>query len=103
MVISTLNYIPGKEIEAIGLVKGNVVQAKNIGRDIMAGFKNIAGGEIKSYTDLLAEARNTATDRMIQEAASMGADAVINVRFASSSVLDGTCEIIAYGTAVRIK
>ena len=103
MVISTLNYIPGKEIEAIGLVKGNVVQAKNIGRDIMAGFKNIAGGEIKSYTDLLAEARNTATDRMIQEAASMGADAVINVRFASSSVLAGTCEIIAYGTAVRIK
>lgn len=103
MIISTLNYVPEKEIEAIGLVKGNVVQAKNIGRDIMAGFKNIAGGEIRSYTDMLSEARDMATDRMVQEAAALGADAVINVRFSSSSVIDGTCEIIAYGTAVKIK
>ena len=103
MIISTLNYVPEKEIEAIGLVKGNVVQAKNIGRDIMAGFKNIAGGEIRSYTDMLSEARDTATSRMMQEAAALGADAVINVRFSSSSVIDETCEIIAYGTAVKIK
>lgn len=103
MIISTLNYVPEREIEVVGLVKGNVVQAKNIGRDIMAGFKNIAGGEIRSYTDMLSEAREIATDRMMQEAMSMGADAVINVRFDSSSVIDGTCEIIAYGTAVRIK
>ena len=103
MIISTLNDVPEKEIEAIGLVKGNVVQAKNIGRDIMAGFKNIAGGEIRSYTDMLSEARDTATSRMMQEAAALGADAVINVRFSSSSVIDGTCEIIAYGTALKIK
>ena len=103
MIISNLNNVPEKEIEAIGLVKGNVVQAKNIGRDIMAGFKNIAGGEIRSYTDMLSEARDTATSRMMQEAAALGADAVINVRFSSSSVIDGTCELIAYGTAVKIK
>lgn len=102
MLISTLNYVPGKEITAIDLVKGNVVQSKNIGRDIMAGFKNIAGGEIKSYTDMLSEARNIATARMVEEAAALGADAVINVRYSSSSVIDGTCEIIAYGTAVKI-
>lgn len=103
MIVTTINYVPGEEIDAIGLVKGNVVQAKNIGRDIMAGFKNIAGGEIKGYTEMLSEAREIATERMIKDAASMGADAVINVRYDSSSVLDGTCEIIAYGTAVRIK
>lgn len=103
MIVTTINYVPGKEIEAISLVKGNVVQAKNIGRDIMAGFKNLAGGEIKGYTEMLSEAREIATKRMIQEAVSLGADAIINVRYDSSSVLDGTCEIIAYGTAVRIR
>ncbi len=103
MIVTTINYVPGKEIDAIGLVKGNVVQAKNIGRDIMAGLKNIAGGEIKGYTEMLTEAREIATERMVKDAVAMGADAVINVRYDSSSVLDGTCEIIAYGTAVRIK
>lgn len=103
MLLLTVNYIPGKDIEALGMVKGNVVQSKNIGKDIMAGFKTIAGGEIKSYTEMLAEARQIATVRMIKEAEAMGADAIISMRFASSSVMDGTAEIIAYGTAVKIK
>lgn len=93
MVLLTLNYVPGREIDALGMVKGNVVQSKNIGKDLLAGFKNIAG----------AEARHIATMRMINEAEAMGADAVISMRFASSSVMDGTAEIIAYGTAVRFR
>ena len=92
MVLLTLNYVPGREIDALGMVKGNVVQ-----------YKNIGGGEIKSYTEMLAEARHIATMRMINEAEAMGADAVISMRFASSSVMDGTAEIIAYGTAVRFR
>lgn len=103
MLLLTLNYVPGKEIEAIGLVKGNVVQSKNIGKDIMASFKTIAGGEIKSYTEMLDEARQVAISRMTKEAKELGADAVISMRFASSSVMDGTAEIIAYGTAVKFK
>ncbi len=103
MLILTVNYVPGKEIEALGLVKGNVVQSKNIGKDIMAGFKTIAGGEIKSYTEMLDEARQVAISRMTAEAQGLGADAIISMRFASSSVMDGTAEIITYGTAVRFK
>ena len=103
MLILTVNYVPGKEIEALGLVKGNVVQSNNIGKDIMAGFKTIAGGEIKSYTEMLDEARQVAISRMTAEAQGLGADAIISMRFASSSVMDGTAEIIAYGTAVRFK
>ena len=103
MLILTVNYVPGKEIEALGLVKGNVVQSKNIGKDILAGFKTIAGGEIKSYTEMLDEARQVAISRMTAEAQGLGADAIISMRFASSSVMDGTAEIIAYGTAVRFK
>lgn len=103
MLILTVNYVPGKEIEALGLVKGNVVQSKNIGKDIMAGFKTIAGGEIKSYTEMLDEARQVAISRMTAEAQGLGADAIISMRFATSSVMDGTAEIIAYGTAVRFK
>ena len=103
MLILTVNYVPGKEIEALGLVKGNMVQSKNIGKDIMAGFKTIAGGETKSYTEMLDEARQVAISRMTAEAQGLGADAIISMRFASSSVMDGTAEIIAYGTAVRFK
>ena len=103
MKIYTIETIPGAEYEALGLVKGNVVRAKHIGRDLMAGLKNIAGGEINSYTDMLAESREIATDRMIGEAERLGADAVIGVRFQASSVMEGTSEIIAYGTAVKIK
>ena len=101
MLTLTTNYVPGKEVEALGLVRGNVVQSKNIGRDIMAGFKTIAGGEIKSYTIMLAEAREIATQRMIEEAINLGADAVISMRLSSSSIMNGTAELIAYGTAVK--
>ena len=102
MQVFTINYVPGKEIEALGLVTGNVVQAKHIGRDLMAGLKNIAGGEIKSYTEMLTESRDIARERMIAEAEALGADAIISVRFDASSVMEGTSEILAYGTAVKI-
>ena len=101
MLTVTTNDIPGKEIEIIGLVKGNVVRAKHIGRDIMAGFKNLAGGEIKSYTDLLAESRQIAYDRMVEEAEALGADAIVALRFSSAQVMEGASEMIAYGTAVK--
>ncbi len=103
MVVLTLNYIPGREFDALGLVKGNVVQSKHIGKDLLAGFKTIAGGEIKGYTEMLSEARHIATVRMIGEAEAMGADAIVSMRFASSEVMEGTAEIIAYGTAVKFR
>lgn len=103
MVILSINYFPGKEIEALGMVKGNVVQSKNFGKDFGAGLKSLVGGELKGYTDMLKEARQVATDRMVEEANSIGADAVINVRFASSSIMQGAAECIAYGTAVKFK
>ena len=101
MLITTSDVIPGRQVEVLGLVRGNVVTSKHIGRDIMAGFKNIAGGEIKSYTDMMNEGRDIAEKRMIAEAQAMGANAVICARFASSSVMEGTQEMLAYGTAVR--
>ena len=101
MLITTCDIIPGKQIEVLGLVSGNVVTSKNVGRDIMAGFKNLAGGEIKSYTDMMNEGRTIAEERMIAQAQAMGANAIICMRFDSSSVLEGTQEMLAYGTAVR--
>ena len=103
MLLLNIDHIPGKEIEALGIVKGTVVQSKNFGKDFMAGMKTLVGGEIKSYTDMLVEARQIATKRMVDEAAAMGADAVINVRFGSSAVMQGAAEVIAYGTAVKLK
>ncbi|MEA4815794.1 MAG: YbjQ family protein [Lachnospiraceae bacterium] len=103
MKLFNIDYIPGSEIEALGLVKGMTVHSKNLGRDIMAGFKTLVGGEIKSYTMLLKEAREIATQRMIEEAEKLGADAVVNVRYGSSSVMQGAAELVAYGTAVKIK
>lgn len=104
MLIVNSNEIVGKTIsETLGLVKGEIVQSKNFGRDFMAGMKTIVGGEIKSYTDMIREARQIATDRMIEEAKKMDADAIINVRFGSSAVMQGAAEIIAYGTAVKLK
>ncbi len=103
LIVNTPN-IPGKEIsEVLGLVKGEIVQSKNFGRDFMAGMKTIVGGEIKSYTDMIREARQIATDRMIEEAKNLGADAVVNVKFGSSAVMQGAAEMIAYGTAVKLK
>lgn len=101
MIISTAENIPGRNLEVIGLAKGNVVRAKHIGKDIMAGFKAIVGGEIKAYTELMYDARAIATDRMVDEARNMRADAITCVRYETSSIMDGSCEVMAYGTAVR--
>ena len=103
MKLLSINYIPGCETEALGMVKGTIVQTKNIGRDFMAGMKTLVGGEIKGYTEMLVEARQIATKRMVDEANSLGADAVINIRFGSSAVMQGAAEVIAYGTAVKLK
>ena len=104
MKLVNIDYFPGYEIvEALGIVKGQTVQSKNIGKDIGAGFKTIVGGELAGYTDMLKEARQIATKRMVDEAESLGADAIINIRYGSSSVMSGAAEIIAYGTAVKIK
>ena len=101
MLLLNIDYVPGKEVEPLGLVKGTVVQSKNVGKDFMAGMKTLVGGEITGYTEMLVEARQIATKRMVDEAAAMGADAVINVRFGSSAVMQGAAEVIAYGTAVK--
>ena len=101
MILLTIDNVPGREIEALGLVKGTVVQSKNFGKDFMAGMKTIVGGEIKGYTEMLIEARQIATKRMVDEAEKLGADAVINMRYGSASVMQGAAEVIAYGTAVR--
>ena len=101
MVITTADVVPGQQVQILGLVRGNIVTSKHIGRDIMAGFKNIAGGEIKSYTDMMNEGRAIAEQRMIDEAQRLGADAIICMRYNSASVMEGTQEMLAYGTAVK--
>lgn len=104
MIITTTDFIPGREIlEVIDIARGSTVRARNIGRDIFAGLKNIVGGEIDEYTKLLAESREQAIKRMIADAESINADAIINVRFMTSMVMQGTSEILAYGTAVKLK
>ena len=103
MKLLSIDYIPGAEFEALGIVKGTIVSSKHIGKDIGAGFKTIVGGEITGYTDMLTEARQIATKRMVDEAEALGADAVIGVRFASSMIMQSAAEIIAYGTAVKVK
>ena len=101
MILLTIDNVPGREIEALGLVKGTVVQSKNFGKDFMAGMKTLVGGEIESYTQMLIEARQIATKRMVDEAEALGADAVVGLRYGSASVMQGAAEVIAYGTAVR--
>lgn len=104
MIISNTESIPGRRIvEFYGVVTGNTVRAKHVGRDIMAGLKNIVGGELKGYTELLQDSRKEATDRMVEQAQSMGANAVVNVRFATSSISQGAAELFAYGTAVKVQ
>ena len=104
MIVVTTNEVPGYEVvEVLGLVVGNTVRSKHLGRDIGAFFKTLAGGEIKAYTEMLTESRNIAIQRMIDEAEKMGADAIIGVRLGSSSVMSGAAEMLAYGTAVKIK
>lgn len=103
MKLLSIDYIPGTEIEELGIVKGTIVQSKNIGRDFMAGMKSLVGGEIVAYTEMLTEARQLATKRMVDEAEELGADAVVGVRYGSSQVMDSCAEVLAYGTAVKIK
>ena len=103
MLLITLNYVPGKEIEALGIVKGTTVQTKNFGKDFMAGMKTLVGGELTSYTEMLTEARQIATKRMVDEAETLGADAVINVRYSSASMMQGAAELVVYGTAVKFR
>ncbi len=104
MITTTSDFIPGKEIsEILGISRGSTVRARNIGRDIFAGLKNIVGGEIHEYTKLQAEAREQALERMIADADRLGADAIINVRMHTSMIMQGASEILAYGTAVKLK
>jgi len=103
MLLLNIDYIPGKEFEVLGMVKGCVVQSKHFGKDFMAGMKTLVGGEIVGYTEMLVEARQIATKRMVDEAKALGADAVVGVTYGSSAVMQGAAEVIAYGTAVKFK
>ena len=104
MIVSTLEYVPGRNVvEHLGIVQGSTVRAKHIGRDITAGFKNIVGGELKGYSELLSDSREEAYQRMIKQAEAKGANAVLNVRFSTASVAQGASEILAYGSAVVVE
>ncbi|MDY6931543.1 MAG: YbjQ family protein [Halobacteriota archaeon] len=104
LVVTTTDFVPGKEVsEIIGVVRGNTIQAKNIGKDIRASFKQIVGGEIREYTEMMSEAREIAYRRMIEKGDEMDADAIINVRFMTSSIMAAAAEILVYGTAVKLK
>jgi len=103
MLLTNLEQVPGKKImQHFGLVQGNTIRAKHVGKDFLAGLKNIFGGELGAYTELLAESRKEATDRMIEQAHAMGANAIVNIRYSTSSVAQGAAELYAYGTAVKI-
>ena len=101
MMLTTIDVVPGKQYEVLGLVKGNMVHTKNFGKDIGAGLKSLVGGELKAYSDMMNEARATATKRMVAEAEALGADAIVCVRYTSASVLGGAAEILVFGTAVK--
>ena len=104
MIVVTTDYIPGKKIsKTIGVVRGNTIRARHLGKDILAALKHMIGGEIEEYTKMLAESREQAIDRMIAEAKSKGADAIVGVRLMTSSVMQGAAELLAYGTAVKLK
>jgi uncharacterized protein YbjQ (UPF0145 family) len=103
MLLVTTETISGKDLEMLGLVKGSTIQSKNIGRDITQSLKTLVGGELKAYTQMMDEARALATNRMVEEATGLGADAIVNIRYASSSIMQGAAEVIAYGTAVKYR
>ena len=103
MLITTTENIPGKEYEILGLAKGSTIQSKHIGKDIGAGIRNLVGGEVKAYVEMMDEARDIATSRMEQSALQMGADAIVCVRYSTSAVMASAAEVMAYGTAVKIK
>ena len=101
MTLVNTDFVTGKEIETLGVVKGSMIQSKHLGRDIGAAFKTIVGGELKGYSEMIDQARSIATRRMVEEAEALGADAIINLRYASSMVMQGAAEILVYGTAVK--
>lgn len=101
MLLVTTDYITGKELDMLGLVKGSTIHSKHLGKDITQAFKTLVGGELTAYNEMMNEARAIATKRMVQEAQALGADAIVNIRYASSAVMQGAAEVIAYGTAVR--
>ncbi len=101
MILVNTDYISGKEFEMLGLVKGSTIQSKHVGKDIVQSFKTLVGGELKAYNEMMNEARSLATKRMVAEADEMGADAIVNIRYASSAIMQGAAEVIAYGTAVK--
>lgn len=103
MILVNTDYIAGKELEMLGLVKGSTIQTKNVGHDITQSFKTLVGGELKAYNDMMNTARALATKRMVEEAQGMGADAIVNVRYATSAIMQGAAEVMTYGTAVKFK
>lgn len=102
MILVNTDYISGKKLETLSLVKGSTIQSKNIGKDIGQSFKTLVGGELKAYNEMMNEARALATKRMVEEAEALGADGIVNIRYASSAIMQGAAEVIAYGTAVKI-
>ena len=103
MILVNTEYISGRETEMLGLVKGSTIQSKHIGKDLLESFRTIIGGELEAYTEMMEEARDIATQRMVAEAQRLGADAVLNVRYATSSIMQGAAEVIVYGTAVKFR
>lgn len=103
MILVNTDYITGKELEMLGLVKGSTIQSRNIGRDITQGFKTLVGGELTAYAEMMNDARALATKRMVAEAENLQADAIVNIRYASAAVMQGAAEVMAYGTAVKFK
>lgn len=101
MILVNTDYISGKKLEMLSLVKGSTIQSKHIGKDIAQSFKTLVGGELKAYNEMMNEARSLATKRMVAEAEALGADAIVNIRYASAAVMQGAAEVIAYGTAVK--
>ena len=103
MILVNTDFITGKELETLALVKGSTIQSKNLGKDITQAFKSLIGGELKAYNEMMNEARALATKRMVEEAEKLGADGIVNIRYASSAVMQNAAEVIAYGTAVKFK
>lgn len=103
MILVNTDYITGKELEMMGIVKGSTIQTRNVGRDITQSFKTLVGGELTAYNEMMDKARALATKRMVEEAKGMGADGVVNVRYSSSAIMQGAAEVIVYGTAVKFK
>jgi len=103
MILVNTDYITGKELEMLGLVKGSTIQSKNVAKDIGSGLKTLVGGELKAYNEMMNEARALATKRMAEEAEQMQADAIVNIRYASSAIMQGAAEVMAYGTAVKFR